>query len=212
VKRLLLLLLLVASPAAAAPLDTLRFVSPRWMPYPGTCDSLAVGVPEDSVMVLLERLRYPEAAWVMVDSMRVAAGDSSRFFVVDLGGCSPCAFRKWARDRAGNVSCNPSRPVNLPRPGNPVGVGGPLAFQAPRVTPVPVDDLGAVTFAVPRAGFVSITLYDIAGRLVRVVVAGYLMAGPHVAMFEARSLAPGVYFIRMRQGEIDARSKVIVLR
>ena len=194
-----------------AVLDTLTFATPRWMPYEGTCDSLSPA-PEDSVMVLLERLRYPETAWRMVDSMLVAAGDSTRFFVVDLGGCSPCAFRKWARDQAGNVSCNPSKPINLPRPVNPVGVGERWSFRVDRVIPSPVRERAAVPFSLDRAGNARLELFDLTGRMVRVLAQGRMDAGPHLALFDAHDLRPGVYFVRLRQGARQTHARIVVLR
>lgn len=203
--------LVIAAPAAAAPLDTLRFESPRWMPYEGACDSLSPMPELDSLTVLLERMRYPETFWELIDTLNVWPGDTSQF-IVDLGGCAPCAFRKWVRDRARNVSCNATQPINLPRPADPVGVAGGMAFQAPRVTPMPVRRLAVVEFELASAGEATLELYDLAGRQVRELTRGVHTAGRHLALLDAGAVPPGLYFLRLRAGDRQAVRRVVVMR
>lgn len=196
----------------AAVLDTLTFTAPALMPYPGTCDSLSI-VPEgDSLRVVLERLATGAYDWVPVDTLSGLEHGKQYGLVVDLAGCAPCGFRVWVYDAAGNQSCEPSRPVNLPRSADPVGVGGGLVFQAPRVTPSPVRSLASISFALAERGEVMLELLDLQGRRVRVLAQGDMDAGQHLALFDAREVRSGLYFVRLTAGKRVAITRAVVLR
>ena len=69
-------------------------------------------------------------------------------------------------------------------------------------------------FVVPVAGEVSVSIYDVVGRLVRELATGDLPAGEHSLRWNARddggSLMPaGLYFVQLRIGtEIETRKIV----
>lgn len=205
-----MILLVLALLTTMNPRDTLRFVAPSFMPYPGACDSLSLVPEQDTLVVLLERLRYPDDHWQVIDSTRTAPGDTGAF-VVDLGGCSPCAFRKRARDRAGNYSCNYTVPINLPAPADPVGVAGSVVLQEPRVSPTPVRDMASVAFDVRETGRVWLDIFDVAGRHIARVFDKTLEPGTHIALIDARNLPVGVYALRINDGR-QRGTRMVVLR
>ncbi len=55
-------------------------------------------------------------------------------------------------------------------------------------------------------------VYDAAGRLVRVILDGTLAAGHHEIAWNPDGVAPGVYFVRLGQGETAVRRKIVISR
>lgn len=70
----------------------------------------------------------------------------------------------------------------------------------------------AVEFTVPRGGPATLQLLDVAGRVIESAVWDAVSAGEHhVTLGAARSMAPGTYFVRLRQGaRTDARAVTIL--
>jgi hypothetical protein len=69
-------------------------------------------------------------------------------------------------------------------------------------TPNPVRAATTIPFALPREERVSLSLYDVAGRMVRGLTDDVLPAGPHAVTWDGRGengreLSSGVYFYRL---------------
>lgn len=68
-----------------------------------------------------------------------------------------------------------------------------------------------------RAGRVTVTIHDVAGRAVRTLDAGVLPAGTHDLAWDGRDfagapVAPGIYLARLGAGGADAVTRIVVLR
>lgn len=79
------------------------------------------------------------------------------------------------------------------------GVPGTLAFGVTGANPF--RDATSFRFALPRAGEVSVRVYDVAGKLVRTLAEGEFEAGEHSLVLSGRGLVPGMYFAQLRTGE-----------
>ena len=96
--------------------------------------------------------------------------------------------------------------------------GGPAYrfFLAPPY-PNPVRSRARIAFALPKAGAVELAVYDAAGRRVRTLVRGTLPAGHHEVTWNGRddagrSVAAGVYFVRLRQQDHRSTRKLLLVR
>ncbi len=63
---------------------------------------------------------------------------------------------------------------------------------------------------------VSISVYEVSGRLVRVLQNGLLPAGPHAVVWDGRNqdgrrVASSVYFYRMKAGPFSSQRKAVLL-
>ena len=76
--------------------------------------------------------------------------------------------------------------------------------------PNPFNPMTRLQFEVPRASHVSIRLYDVTGREVRVVVDDQLEPGCYESLIDASGLASGLYFCRMTSKSFQA-SRVLAL-
>jgi hypothetical protein len=98
------------------------------------------------------------------------------------------------------------------------GVGGgelPRALAITGVAPNPFNPRATVSFDVPRAGAVSLRVYDVRGREVATLHEGALAAGRHEAVWDGRDGAgrgasAGIYFVRLQDGR-EARTVKAVL-
>jgi aminopeptidase N len=88
----------------------------------------------------------------------------------------------------------------------------PLAFELGQNYPNPFNPSTTVEFQVPVKSHVTLTLYDVLGRLVRTVVDETREAGLHTVVLDGRSLASGVYLYRLSAGQTVAVRKMIVVK
>jgi hypothetical protein len=81
----------------------------------------------------------------------------------------------------------------------------------------PFRDRTLIGFALPRASNVKLEVFDVAGKRVRTLVDGVRAAGYHQVAFAlgaegGRSLAAGVYLVRLSAGDERRKLTVIALR
>jgi hypothetical protein len=92
----------------------------------------------------------------------------------------------------------------------------PPEFRMYPVRPNPVVTRTSLRFDLPEAGFVRAALYDVSGRLVRVLANEALGAGRHERAWDrrdgtGRAVASGVYFLRLDAGSHRSRQKIVVV-
>ena len=80
------------------------------------------------------------------------------------------------------------------------------------VAPNPSSTAARVAFAVPEAGPVRVSVVDVRGREVTVLVDGPVGAGRHEATLDAGGLAAGVYVVRLEAGGEVVTRQVAVVR
>jgi hypothetical protein len=87
-------------------------------------------------------------------------------------------------------------------------------FALGRVTPNPATGPARIDYAIPRESRVQLSIMDVQGRVVAVLVDGVLKAGRHQAVWDGLTRGgkayPGVYFIRY-QTPVRAFTKQFVL-
>ncbi len=79
--------------------------------------------------------------------------------------------------------------------------------------PLRVARMGPVVlaaFSVNTASEISVSLYDVAGRIVRTLMSGWADAGEHTIRFDSRSMAPGTYVVVLAQGNTRYMSRLAV--
>jgi subtilisin family serine protease len=64
----------------------------------------------------------------------------------------------------------------------------------------------------PASAYTELTIYDISGRLVRTLVSARLRAGKHRYAFNASDLPSGIYFYRLRLGDVVTVGKTALIR
>lgn len=87
--------------------------------------------------------------------------------------------------------------------------GTPALFQN---YPNPFRGTAVVRYSLPRDAHVRLRVFDMTGRLLRTLVDGAELAGPHQAAFAAGDLPSGVYQYRLEAGGASLVRKCIVVR
>ena len=78
--------------------------------------------------------------------------------------------------------------------------------------PNPFNPTTDINYSVPKAGLVTITVYDILGRQVASLVNKEKPAGSYNVEFNASKLSSGVYFYRMQAGNFIQTKKLIIIK
>jgi len=92
--------------------------------------------------------------------------------------------------------------------------GRPVAEKpaALAARPSPAADRAVIDYNLPRASLARVSVLDIAGREVAVLVHGTLAAGAHSAVWDCRTVPAGVYLIRVDAGAGSQTGRVVVSR
>ncbi|MCX5801250.1 MAG: T9SS type A sorting domain-containing protein [Candidatus Eisenbacteria bacterium] len=93
----------------------------------------------------------------------------------------------------------------------------PTAYRAHQSYPNPFNPLCTIGYDVPRAGKVSLQVFDVTGSLVRILVNGWREPGEYSEAWNGRaddgSASPsGVYFYRLKAGDFVATRKMVLMR
>ncbi len=95
-------------------------------------------------------------------------------------------------------------PPKFDKPDRPMLTGETRLMSA---SPNPFNPATTIAFELAAPGQVSITVYDVSGRMIRSLVDGHLPAGMHEVTWNGRdrsgaTVASGVYFYRLMAGEV----------
>jgi hypothetical protein len=77
------------------------------------------------------------------------------------------------------------------------GAADAPSFMLSESYPNPVSSTSKINYSLPHDGISSLTLFDITGRQIKVLVNGYQTAGDHSATFDGSALPAGIYFYRL---------------
>ena len=101
----------------------------------------------------------------------------------------------------------------------PTGVDteGPVEFALEAGYPNPFQQATTLTYALRETGPVSITVYNLLGARVRLLVERVETAGYHQAVWSGkdengRPMGAGVYFVRMQAGGVTRAQRLVLLR
>ncbi|HMB90150.1 MAG TPA: T9SS type A sorting domain-containing protein, partial [Rhodothermales bacterium] len=69
-----------------------------------------------------------------------------------------------------------------------------------------------IRYAVPQAEQVRLTVYDLLGREVAVLVDRRMAAGEHAVVFEAAGLPSGMYLYRLEAGAFSQTRRLVLIK
>lgn len=121
-------------------------------------------------VVLAERKKED----ILSQDLRVAANDVNARFIITVSNTQPTSTEFEA-----DIPMELTLSQNYPNPFNPTTV---------------------LSFGLPQSEMVRLTIYDIMGRQVAVLVNGEMAAGNHQVTFDASRLASGMYVYRLQAG------------
>jgi len=89
---------------------------------------------------------------------------------------------------------------------------GPLVYWLGQNHPNPFNSSTKISFSLPVAGPVVLSVHDVLGRSVAVLVNGMVNAGEHQLDFTPVNLSSGVYFVRMQSDGYSQQRSIVYLK
>jgi|GEM_PF-535127 len=88
----------------------------------------------------------------------------------------------------------------------------PNSFMLMQNYPNPFNPSTTIKFAIPKAGFVNLAVYDILGRRVAQLLNEHRQAGNYEIKFDAANLPSGIYLYRLNTGSTTEVKKMMLLK
>lgn len=99
--------------------------------------------------------------------------------------------------------------VDHPKATNP---GIEATGDAVSVYPNPFNPSANISFSLPEAAQVKLSVYNLVGQRVATVVDAYMSAGEHTASWDAAGFASGIYLARLEAGSFIETQKMVLLK
>jgi hypothetical protein len=92
------------------------------------------------------------------------------------------------------------------------GAETPAGFQLLGLHPNPFNPSTTISFTLPEAAAVNLSIYDVSGRRAITLIDGWRDPGFHNVTFDASNLASGIYIYRLTAGKFTASGKMVLLK
>lgn len=102
--------------------------------------------------------------------------------------------------------------LNLPSGINNITTEIPKEYNLGQNYPNPFNPVTMIKFALPKASFVTLKVYDMIGREVANLVDGQKSAGTYIVDFDASYLTSGVYFYKLEANGYSEVKRMVVLK
>jgi hypothetical protein len=88
----------------------------------------------------------------------------------------------------------------------------PEKFSLAQNYPNPFNPTTRIKYTVPEAAFVKLTVYDMLGRVVKVLAEGEMQPGEYETVFNAENVSGGVYFYKLEAGSFAETRKMMLTK
>lgn len=78
--------------------------------------------------------------------------------------------------------------------------------------PNPFNPVTNIEYSIPKAGYVTLKVFNLLGQEVATIFEGNQNAGNYVAVFDASNLSSGVYMYRLESGNTSITKKLILMK
>jgi hypothetical protein len=159
--------------------------------------------PDSSLIIEVGQCSYFPTAGTMSLNQTTLSGSRRSWSV---GGC-PFVYASQGAQVA-NCGIYIPYPANVSLNNN----GIPEAYELKQNYPNPFNPITSISFAIPKAGIVSLAVYDVLGREVSSVLNEFKSAGKHSVNFDASGFSSGVYFYTLRVNDFSDTKKMMLLK
>ena len=92
------------------------------------------------------------------------------------------------------------------------GAEVPSAFSLSQNYPNPFNPVTTIAYDLPKASEVELTIYNVAGQRVAILVSKHQRAGHYQVAWDGSAMASGVYFYRIEAGEFRSTRRMLLLK
>ena len=115
------------------------------------------------------------------------------------------------------TNVQPNEHITISESGNIIGISQnsneiPEDFSLLQNYPNPFNPVTKIKFNIQRKSRVSITIYDLTGRLIETIAESEMSAGSYEAIWDGSRFASGVYFYSIQTGSYSLTKKMILLK
>jgi hypothetical protein len=183
---------------ANAPMNQIEMFSPSFVAYFPPYGKMPSGLQRFSypINILIDTYHGNREALVIENS---ATKTGFQSFIID--GANPPPDRNM--DSGGMI---------LPKKFVSHKAEIPSDYSLSDPYPNPFNDKCIIEFAIPEAAQVDLELYDILGRKVTTIFNEFCNPGKRRIIFQARGLASGVYYYRMKSGKYSSEKSMLLLK
>jgi len=215
-------------PPAAAPLATTQVAVFRVFPNSFDADGDTLGTVHDTILVapgtLVRWVRSGPGFHTVTSGTDSGDPNAAAEYNYIFDDTTTSAERTFTQAGRHDFFCyihEPTMEASIIVTSAITGVGPPGVLRRAAFTrpPAPNPTRGAVSFAIalPHAQPVSLSVHDVAGRLVARLQGGVLVAGEHPFHWDGRAsdgrmLQSGRYFIRLAAGDVRESRAVSIVR
>jgi glucose/arabinose dehydrogenase len=93
-----------------------------------------------------------------------------------------------------------------------IDLGVPVRFLLEQNYPNPFNPKTTINFQLPKAGLVTLKVYDVLGNEVLTLIDDQKSAGSYTVDFNAEQLTSGIYFYKLTSGNFNSTKKMILMR
>lgn len=185
------------------------------------------GQPGDSLLIPF-KVTPPSTGWFEVDLSAYNISVSGDFYIgIFYDGINTPCFgydevnngRTWDYSAVGWEEWNETYFIRAIISQTGIGVEEELLPTSPEnpVTflknyPNPFNGSTSIDFYINTPGNVVLSVYDIAGRCVKILFSGHIDSGRHTIILDARDMPPGVYFCKASIGNFTTTRKIILMK
>ncbi|MDA3891491.1 MAG: T9SS type A sorting domain-containing protein [Salinivirgaceae bacterium] len=80
------------------------------------------------------------------------------------------------------------------------------------VMPNPANSYTRISYSLKQEGLVNISIYNISGKMVKVLLNSKQKSGEHIQQIDLSDLENGVYYLRLNKNENNNTAKIIIMR
>lgn len=154
------------------------------------------------------------AAWVQVNFSIIVA--EPYLLTIDSVSNAVSLFENQGNDpNNGVINSQPlSPPINITGTSAVVAQrpGIPAEFALDQNYPNPFNPSTQIDFALPRQEQVTLDVFNVLGQKVATLVNGPLPPGFYTQKFDAAGLSSGLYFYRLRAGQLTFLKKMLMIK
>lgn len=88
----------------------------------------------------------------------------------------------------------------------------PKNYDLKQNYPNPFNPSTTIKYSLPKAGSISLKIYDVEGRLVGTLADGFETAGEHSVIYDASALASGIYFYTLYANGFKNSKRMILIK
>jgi hypothetical protein len=120
------------------------------------------------------------------------------------------AIRGWAVSNTGLIAMYDETGIVLGSTPNTTSI--PSTFTLNQNYPNPFNPVTKISFALPKAGFVTLKVYDLLGKEVSTLVNQEMNAGSYNVDFNGAKLSSGLYFYKLETNGFSSVKKMMLVK